>query len=88
MKSITELRAHECRWPVQSDTGLLANHLFCGGPTDQDQSYCSAHRALAYLPAKRYSGHGIEFIAERMEPTTRPEPEERYLPLTFTGRAA
>lgn len=88
MKPITELRAHECRWPVQSDTGPLANHLFCGEHTDQYQTYCPTHRALAYMPAKHYSRHGIEFIAEKMEPTTRPEPEERYEPLSFTGWAA
>jgi GcrA cell cycle regulator len=42
-KSLTDLGAHECRWPIGENPTL-----FCGCATEK--LYCAAHDAMAYRP--------------------------------------
>jgi hypothetical protein len=46
-KTITELSARECRYPLREVAGT---HRFCAAPTEPNESYCPACRALAYAP--------------------------------------
>ena len=57
MKTLIELGANGCRWPVSGDLPAehslcremqSARHLFCGEPADTGCPYCAKHRALAY----------------------------------------
>ena len=48
MKTITDLRLKECRWPVGQHEG---RHIFCAEATpDPAASYCPHHHSIAYLP--------------------------------------
>jgi len=46
-KPMTDLRPHECRWP-------LGDHpfLFCAAPATPGVSYCPEHHKMAYVAPK------------------------------------
>jgi hypothetical protein len=47
-KTITELSPRECRYPLREVAGT---HRFCAAPTEPNESYCPACRAIAYAPS-------------------------------------
>ena len=47
--SIVALMANECKYATAEIQG---QHLFCGCPTEEFQSYCPAHRKVAYQAMK------------------------------------
>jgi len=45
LRTILELRAHHCRWPVDGE-GLATR--FCGADKHENLPYCAAHCRIAY----------------------------------------
>lgn len=56
-RSIVELDAHGCRWPVA--TSEDGTHLFCNDQKRDNSSYCPDHHAKAYTPyIRKENRHG------------------------------
>lgn len=47
LRTITELDAHGCKWPVATDKN--GTHLFCNEPQRDNSSYCTEHHAKAHI---------------------------------------
>lgn len=49
-RPLHELGSSDCRWPI-GDPFAVAPAIFCGCDTADGQSFCEAHRRIAYVPA-------------------------------------
>ena len=54
-KPLTDLRAHDCRWPVTPDNTEVGGFLFCASPTDGVSPYCSRHHQMSN-PSGQHTG--------------------------------
>jgi len=61
-KTIIELTARECRFPLRETAGT---HRFCAAPTAAGESYCPACRALVYDNRQRPFGHRLPVMRFR-----------------------
>lgn len=52
---LLDLRSGDCRYPVDGMHGR--DHLFCGEPCAEEQSYCPAHRGFVYARANTEDLH-------------------------------
>lgn len=47
LRSLTQLRPNQCKWPVSEDRGQIGHFLFCCLPVDGTSSYCPHHHQTA-----------------------------------------
>ncbi|UVC10517.1 hypothetical protein IHQ71_07960 [Rhizobium sp. TH2] len=53
LRSLTQIRARQCRWPVLEDQKQIGHFLFCCLPTDGAAVYCTTHHKLAVSRATK-----------------------------------
>lgn len=47
LRSLTQLRPNQCKWPVSEDRAQIGHFLFCCLPVDGTSSYCLHHHQAA-----------------------------------------
>ncbi|WP_436015175.1 GcrA family cell cycle regulator [Rhizobium sp. LjRoot254] len=53
LRPLTQLRPHQCKWPVSEDRAEVGHFLFCCRPVAGTSPYCTHHHQMAIaLPAK------------------------------------
>ncbi len=61
LRSLTQMRPHQCKWPVSEDRAQIGHFLFCCLPVDEMSSYCAHHhqKAVATPSKNAYRRPGL-----------------------------